>query len=132
MPQIMLTSYDKEKLLKTIQVAVLNGDIQDAAVRELRNEIGQAAEMEPQEMPADVVTMNTKAILHIDKEDLEIVLVYPDEADWSKGKLSVLSPIGTAILGYRQGDIVEWSVPSGTAKIEIKKVVYQPEASGDE
>ncbi|MDL2219744.1 GreA/GreB family elongation factor [Ruminococcaceae bacterium OttesenSCG-928-O06] len=128
MPKIMLTRYDKEKLLKSIHIAVLDGDIQAEAVRDLRSEIGQATEVEPQDIPGDVVTMNTRAILHIDNEDIEIVLVYPDEADWSTGKLSVLSPIGTAILGYRQGDTVEWSVPSGKAKIKIVKVIYQPEA----
>jgi regulator of nucleoside diphosphate kinase len=58
-----------------------------------------------------------------------ISLVYPHEADVSENKLSVLSPIGTAILGYREGDAVAWPVPSGCVKVEIKKVVFQPEAA---
>ena len=75
--------------------------------------------------------MNTRALLHLDHEDIELTLVYPEDADLAKNKMSVLSPIGTAILGYKAGDIVEWEVPSGITQIHIKGILYQPEASGD-
>jgi len=60
-----------------------------------------------------------------------ITLVYPDEADITENKLSVLSPVGTAILGYRVGNIIKWDVPEGVAEIHIKELLYQPEAAGD-
>lgn len=58
-------------------------------------------------------------------------LVFPTEADFAEGKISVLAPIGTAILGYRQGDTIEWPVPSGLCKLKVEEIVYQPEAAGD-
>jgi len=76
--------------------------------------------------------MNSRALLKIDDDPMEVALVYPDDADAGEGSLSVLSPIGTAILGCRKGDLVEWEVPSGTTAIRIEDVLYQPEAAGDE
>ncbi len=58
-------------------------------------------------------------------------LVFPTEADSDEGKISILAPIGTAILGYRSGDTIEWSVPSGLRRIKVDEILYQPEASGD-
>jgi hypothetical protein len=59
-------------------------------------------------------------------------LVFPTEADSEEGKISVLAPIGTAILGYRQGDTIEWPVPSGVRKLKVEEILYQPESSGDD
>ena len=59
-------------------------------------------------------------------------LVFPTEADSEEGKISVLAPIGTAILGYRQGDTIEWPVPSGVRKLKVDEILYQPESSGDD
>ena len=60
-----------------------------------------------------------------------MTLVYPEDADQSAGKLSVSSGIGTAILGYKQGDAVDWRMPDRTCRIRIGKVLYQPEAAGN-
>jgi regulator of nucleoside diphosphate kinase len=57
--------------------------------------------------------------------------VFPTEADFAEGKISVLAPIGTAILGYKQGDTIEWSVPSGLRRLKVEEILYQPEAAGD-
>ena len=58
-------------------------------------------------------------------------LVFPTEADFSEGKISVLAPIGTAILGYKRGDTIEWPVPSGLRRLKVDQVLYQPEAAGN-
>ena len=58
-------------------------------------------------------------------------LMFPNEADITQSKISVLAPIGTAMLGYRVGDTFMWKVPDGIRRLEIKGVLYQPEASGD-
>ncbi|MBN1940159.1 MAG: GreA/GreB family elongation factor [Candidatus Aminicenantes bacterium] len=61
----------------------------------------------------------------------EYTIVYPQGADYSKAKISILVPLGTALLGFRKGDIVEWNMPGGIRKIKVVKVLYQPEANGN-
>jgi regulator of nucleoside diphosphate kinase len=56
-------------------------------------------------------------------------LVFPSEADLVQGRLSVLAPVGTALLGFRSGDVVEWPVPGGVRRLQIEKVLFQPEAA---
>ena len=75
--------------------------------------------------------MNSKALLRLDDEEVEVALVYPEDADDGAGKLSVCSGIGTAILGYKEGDSFSWRMPNRTCHIRIGKVLYQPEAAGD-
>ena len=84
-------------------------------------------------VPSGVVTMHSRVRVR-DLEDDEketYTLVYPDEADINEGKLSVLAPLGTALLGMRVGDIVEFEAPAGTRRLKIERVLYQPEAAGD-
>jgi regulator of nucleoside diphosphate kinase len=64
------------------------------------------------------------------KEEM-LTLVFPQEANISQGKISVLAPIGTAMLGYRVGEVFRWKVPTGERKLKVKKILYQPEAAGD-
>jgi regulator of nucleoside diphosphate kinase len=63
-------------------------------------------------------------------EEKVYTLVFPSEADLSQQKISVLAPIGTAILGYRIGDTVEWRVPAGVKNMRIEDILFQPEAEG--
>jgi regulator of nucleoside diphosphate kinase len=58
-------------------------------------------------------------------------LVFPKDADVDAGAISVMAPVGMAILGYAVGDVVEWPVPSGSRRLSIEQVLYQPEAAGD-
>ncbi|MNW00983.1 Regulator of nucleoside diphosphate kinase [compost metagenome] len=97
---------------------------------ELEHEIERAIVVDPWNVAGDVVTMNSKALLHVDDEVREVALVYPEDADERAGKLSVFSDIGTAILGYRAGDAFSWRMPNRTSHIRIGKVLYQPEAAG--
>ncbi|HOD65029.1 MAG TPA: GreA/GreB family elongation factor, partial [Smithellaceae bacterium] len=81
----------------------------------------------------DVITMNSKVII-TDTESGEkttYTLVFPSAANISENKLSIMAPLGMALLGYRTGDIIEWPVPSGVRKLKVDKIIYQPEASGD-
>ena len=99
----------------------------------LEKELEWAHAVPPQEIPGDVVTMNSQARvkdLH-SKEEMVFTLVFPADADYERGKVSVLAPIGTALLGYRAGDTVEWEVPGGVRRLKIEQVLYQPEAAGD-
>ena len=75
--------------------------------------------------------MNSKALLEVGNEEVQVALVYPEDADGGVEKLSVCSSIGTAILGYKEGDAFDWRSPNRTCHIRIRKVLYQPEAAGD-
>jgi regulator of nucleoside diphosphate kinase len=87
----------------------------------------------PRDVPPDVVTMNSKVVLRdlATAEEMTYVLVFPGDVDVEAGAISVLAPVGTAILGYAKGDTVEWTVPSGTRRLRIEDILYQPEAAGD-
>ncbi len=99
----------------------------------LIDELDRANVVDPRDVPADVVTMDSKVQLRdLDSgEKLTFTLVFPLNADFSQRKVSVLAPIGSAVLGYREGSVVEWDVPSGRRRLKIEKVLYQPEAAGD-
>jgi regulator of nucleoside diphosphate kinase len=104
------------------------------AIELLRRELDRAVVASPDQVGEHVVTMQS----HVELEDEETreteiySLVYPEDADFQSRRLSVMAPIGMAILGYREGDVIEWRVPAGTRRIRIKKVLYQPEAAGHE
>ena len=87
--------------------------------------------MLPADVPPDVVTMNSEITVHdLDSnEDMTFALVFPSEADVDRQKISILAPIGTAVLGYRLGDTIEWNVPGRTRRLKIERVLYQPEAA---
>ncbi len=130
--QIYITAFDKKRLDELIAVAREFGEHSRKDLDDLAAELNRAKIVEPRKVPADVVTMNSKVALHdLDSgEDETYTLVFPNEADAAAGAISVLAPIGTGILGYREGDEISWPVPAGTRRIRIDRVVYQPEASG--
>lgn len=87
-----------------------------------------------EEIPHDVVTMNSEVVFEeIDSGDQRTVtLAYPDQADPADGRVSVLSPVGIALLGLAVGAETELTLPRGrTARIRIRGIRYQPEASGE-
>jgi regulator of nucleoside diphosphate kinase len=102
-------------------------------LNKLEAELDRAEIVDPKDMPADVVTMRSKVRLKdlVSGESNTYSLVFPTEANFAEGKISILAPIGTAILGYKQGDTIEWPVPSGLRKLKVEEILYQPEAAGD-
>jgi regulator of nucleoside diphosphate kinase len=67
----------------------------------------------------------------LDTDEIETyTLVYPQDADVSRQRLSVFAPVGTALLGYRQGDVIEWTVPAGLRRLKVEEVLSQPEYAG--
>jgi len=102
-------------------------------LNELEKELNRGKIVEPKDIPKDVITMNSTVLLKdLDSEkEMKYTLVFPDVADISKNKLSILAPIGTALIGYKVGDIIEWEVPTGLRKLKVEEILYQPEAAGD-
>lgn len=122
---IHITKIDEARLRDLVALE------QASASFELQHEIERAIVVDPRLVPRDVVTMNSRALLQLDDEELEVALVYPDDADDSAGRPSVCAGIGTAILGYREGDAFDWRLLDRTRRIRIERVIYQPEAAGD-
>ena len=102
-----------------------------AEVAALQHELERATIVGPGDVPPDVITMNSRAeLLDLETgERMEFTLVYPAEADIEAGKISVLAPLGAAMLGYRVGDQFEWIVPYGRRRLKVIAVRFQPEAA---
>ncbi len=130
-PEIYITEMDRDRLIKIIESEQHSNKMPTQSIQSLEGEINKAIIVKPRHVPKNVITMNSRALLHFDNQEKEVSLVYPHEANLDAHKMSVCSPVGTAILGYREGDIIEWEVPSGITEIYIKKLIYQPEAAGD-
>ncbi|MBK9262624.1 MAG: nucleoside diphosphate kinase regulator [Polyangiaceae bacterium] len=130
-PQLIVTKPDFSRLRSLLCTLP---EAQEVAADDLDQELCRATIVEAPEVPSDVVTMNSRVVY----EDLqsgaqrEITLVYPREADIANQRVSVLAPIGSALLGLRVGQTIEWPLPNGrNTQIRIVRLVYQPEAAGD-
>ena len=123
---IYIRKTDKEHLLKLIEEAKYKDFKTDQYLKSLEAEIEKAKVNEDDHIPKDVITMNSRVILSMEGTEEEFTLVYPKDVDVKNNKISVFSPIGTAILGYREGSSIEWKVPNGIVEIKVVKVLYQP------
>lgn len=130
---IQITELDRKRLLDLIQEAQSGEYRKSIYLDNLRSELERAQVVPSQDIPADVVTMNsTVTLTDLDtKEEETYTLVYPEHADTTQAKVSILAPVGTAMLGYRVGDVFEWEVPAGKRRLKVTKIHYQPEASGN-
>lgn len=99
--------------------------------QDLRRELERARRVGPGEIPGDVVTMgSTVRLRELDTDEAwTFTICFPEDADIREDRISVLSPVGTAVIGCRAGDVVDWSVPGGTVRIRIEGVAFQPEAA---
>ncbi len=131
--QIFVTSNDQKRLEELLIVAEDFNYKNRDDLKSLKSELDRAAIVDSREVPGTVVTMNTR-LRFVDLDDSqksEVSLVFPSDADVDQDKISVFSPVGTSLLGYSEGDTIEWDVPAGKRRIRIEKIVYQPEAAGD-
>lgn len=126
---IHITSDDRKQLKELLTTQISSAEAMGPHVRKLENEINKATVIPPEEADPDLITMNSNVLLELDGAEMDLWLVYPKDADISENKVSILSPIGTAILGYRKGDTVHWEIPSGTTEIFIKEILFQPESA---
>lgn len=130
---VSITEYDLQRLQALIDNPGALEHRQPERISSLKDELARAHIVAPKDIPPDVVTMNsTVHLVDIETgEEETYTLVFPADADIAEYRISVLAPIGTAILGYRAGDKLTWPVPGGERHLLVKEVVYQPEASGD-
>ena len=130
-PPLILSSLDLDRieaLLAGIPSSALAGKA------ELQAELDRADVLAPEEMPSNVVTMNSTVqftIVETGKE-LRLTLVYPRDLDGSADKVSILAPVGSALLGLSAGDELAWPGPGGKAMtVRVTDILYQPERAGE-
>ena len=127
LPQIYLTQTDTDRLLKLVEAQP------GQRLEKLERELVRANVVPREEMPDDVVTMNSRVIFENETtgERREVTLVFPANADIEAGRISVLAPVGTALLGLRAGQSIDWELPGGEKqRYRIVEVPFQPEAAG--
>lgn len=130
-PTLIISELDAERLDTLLaQPAFASSPVADA----LNEELDRAEILPPEQVPADVVTMNSKVRFTEGKEGEEHIrtLVYPAALKDSNEQLSVMAPLGAALLGLRVGGSITWKMPNGEdSRIEVLELLYQPEAAGE-
>ena len=130
-PSLIVSSRDLARLEALLDSPVLS---RHPAAIALMDELNRAEILPPEQIPADVVTMHSRVECEdvASGEDHVLTLVYPNEADFERGRVSVLAPVGSALLGLSVGQTIDWQAPGGRSlKLRVKSVRYQPEAAGD-
>jgi len=130
---IYITDSDKKRLKQLIRDARVFGSEHEIYLEKLEGELNRGKVVKSKGIPKDVITMNSKVRFKdlATREEMIYSLVFPDSADPDQNKISILAPIGTALLGYKVGDVIEWKVPARLRKLKVLEVLYQPEAAGD-
>ncbi|GAA4344190.1 nucleoside diphosphate kinase regulator [Kangiella taiwanensis] len=129
-PNITLSELDVERLERLLE-QVSSKD--NPGIQALEMEIGRAKILSPEKMPKDVVTMNSEVKFKVSgsNEAFDLTLVYPKGVDGTGKTLSILAPVGSALIGLKEGDSIEWPKPGGgMMEVTIDQVVYQPEREG--
>jgi regulator of nucleoside diphosphate kinase len=130
-PKIVLSSLDAERLTRLLESLP---DHDFPGREDLEAELVRAEVVPPQQVPPTVVTMNSTVRFRIQSssKDFFLTLVYPKDVDPKGGTISVLAPVGSALLGLSKGDEIEWPNPGGgVLRVRIEDVLYQPERAGD-
>ena len=130
-PSIKISSLDFERIESLLDSLAPNS-FPEADL--LAAELDRAQVIDPKEMPADVVTMNSRVRFAVEPsgKQYELTLVYPKGIDGTAGKISILAPVGSALLGLSVGQEIEWPAPGGNIiRVRIIDILCQPERAGD-
>ena len=133
MEQIIISKQDSTRIHNAIRDAKLNNSIKKEDAEKLLAELHSAKIVPSEEIPQDVVTMNSIVKIHFENNTklIQFQLVYPHLANIKENKISIFSSVASALIGYRVGDEIDWVIPAGMTKIIIDEIIYQPEAAGD-
>lgn len=128
---IVVTRPDLERLKLLVETTRTRRRWEELHLLALAEELENAEVVDPEDVPPDVVTMRSRVRVldMVSGQEAVYTICYPIEANVDAGKLSVLAPVGTALLGYREGDVVEWPVPGGVRVLKIEQLLHQPEAA---
>lgn len=128
---IILSRLDVERVEALLETPALKDS---SVARKLHEQFDRAEIVEPSQMPHDVVSMNSSAecVEEFGNKHHSLTLVYPKDADADAGRISVLAPVGSAVLGLRVGQSIDWLGHGGRRlKLRVTAIQYQPEAAGD-
>lgn len=131
---IYITQTDRERLGNLIELVRNSEDRANFAyVNRLEEELENAEIVASEDIPPDVVTMRSKVKLRdLDTGEENVYsIVFPAEVNIDDGKISILAPLATALLGYMRGDTVEFEAPARLRRLKIEEILYQPESAGD-
>jgi len=130
---IYITDFDLVRLKALIKESRINATRDRKHIEVLENELKRATVVDSKDIPGEVITMNSMVLIEdVDSgEKMTLTLTFPVDSDISQNKVSILAPIGTAMLGYRINDEFEWEVPGGLRRLRVLGVLYQPEKAGD-
>ena len=131
MNTIYLTDQDYLRLHSLVQlVGIIRGP---QVIKALSKKLKRAKVVASEQIQENIITMNSRVRIKELKtsEDMEIRIVYPKDANLAKQKISVLAPVGTAVLGCQVGDEIEWLLAQGKVIYKVEEIIYQPEAAGD-
>ncbi len=129
----ILNRHDIDRIRGFLLLATETGAQKFRTLLQLKKDLATATMVDPEEIPADVVTMNSEVRIGGPSLDGSTVvkLVFPQEAGLAQGSVSLLAPLGAALLGRRTGDKVSYVAPGGEVAIEILGIIFQPESAGD-
>ncbi|MFO7933628.1 MAG: GreA/GreB family elongation factor [Bacteroidales bacterium] len=130
---ITITELDYVRLRNLINTELENRNAELKNLKVLKLELQLARKIDSRMIAPEFVTMNSKLELTDlgTGRSMKLTLVYPKESNYREARISVLSPLGSALLGYRVGDTVKFEAPGGLRKIRIDRILYQPEANGE-
>jgi len=133
MSKLIINRLDYVRIKQCISEASQVKSITKDEAGKLMNELDSARIVDPDAVPSNVVTMNSIVKLSFlnSNKQVQFQIVYPDQANLRENKISIFSPIATALIGYKVQDEIEWIVPAGLTRIKIDEIIYQPEAAGD-
>ena len=128
-PSLIVTTQNASKL----EELLLSPAVQDSPMAPLlEQELSRARVVDAGQVPPDVVTMNSRIVCEDEASGVrhELELVYPHESDVQHQRVSVLAPVGAALLGLSVGSSIDWPMPGGrTARVRVVSLPYQPEAA---
>ena len=125
--KLLLTKNDYNTIMSYVRKGLSAITFNRRDAEELERELKNAKLVNSSELPADVVRLNSTVVIREEKENklLELTLVTPEKADIKQRLVSIMSPIGTALIGFRKGQQVKWKVPAGKKTFTILDVQNQ-------
>ena len=130
--KIYITEDDMNRLEEVLAIAARNAKRDFKHLEGLTKELMKAEIVDSTEIPSNVITMNTRVLLNDLEHNVtkEYVVAYPGDANIEQNRVSVLSPLGTAMIGCRVGHILKVKTPTGERRLKVQKILYQPEKAG--
>ena len=124
-------AYDIDRIRGFLELATVGGAERYRCLVGLKRKIESSVILSPEEIPPNVVTMNSRICVKdiTNGSTMLVTLVFPQDADYEQQKVSLLAPLGAALLGRYAGEELSYDAPGGSTKIVVEEIVYQPEAA---